>query len=89
MSAGNYHRGQRSPTMGRLPFLLLHTGGAAKVVMQQVRRNVAHRPARTHRGRSSFRFVKIPKQLNQKVTLMAKGGCTSISGPSCDSITTI
>jgi hypothetical protein len=39
-----------------------------------MRGNVAHRPARTHRGRSPFRFVELPKQVNEKVTLMAKSG---------------
>ena len=51
------------PPWRRLPLLLLLPGGAAKVVMQQVRRNVAHRPARTHRGRSSFRFRAPPARL--------------------------
>ena len=75
MSAGNYHRDTNAvPPWGDCLFYCYFPGGPAKVVMQQVRRNVAHRPARTHRGRSSFRFVTIPKQLNQKVTLMAKGG---------------
>ena len=77
------------PPWRRLPLLLLLPGGAAKVVMQQVRRNVAHRPARTHRGRIPFRFVKIPKQLNQKVTLMATGGSHTDLRSDCDSITTI
>ena len=52
------------PPWRRLPLLLLLPGGAAKVVMQQVRRNVAHRPARTHRGRSSFRFRAPPARLS-------------------------
>ena len=51
------------PPWRRLPLLLLLPGGGAKVVMQQVRRNVAHRPARTHRGRSSFRFRAPPARL--------------------------
>jgi hypothetical protein len=45
-----------------------------KIIVEQVRDNVAHRPARAHRGRSPFRFIELPKQLNEKVTLMAKGG---------------
>jgi hypothetical protein len=35
---------------------------SAKIIVQQVRGNIAHRPARAHRGRSPVRFVEFPKQ---------------------------
>ena len=47
---------------------------SAKIIVLHVRGNVAHRPARAHRGRSPFRFIELPEQLNEKVTLVAKGG---------------
>jgi hypothetical protein len=47
---------------------------SAKIIVLHVRGNVAHRPARADRGRSPFRFIELPKRLNEKVTLVAKGG---------------
>ena len=49
--------------------------------MQQVRRNVAHRLARTHRRRSSFRFVKIPRAESEGYSWQQVVR-TPISGPS-------
>jgi hypothetical protein len=44
----------------------------AKVVVQQVRGHIAHRPARAHRVLSPFWFVELSKQPNEKLTLVAK-----------------